>query len=766
MFLKSNAEKGKSEVEKEEMRKHYTPGENVLPEVVFDRDSDESEDERLLQEVRDMSMQNVDPDRARRRAERGEAQRRERRRQEGGNTYLSYRPEEASRQQHSSAWAARQAERQRALAQDDRHVEHQPSLRSLLSASEVDSHEMQEEIMRQILDEGWLTGIDLENLTPAQEEEITERIAQAYRRRQRQRDRSRDRERRRPSPTTPARVEEERRRRHHARNVSASSEQQPQTRDRPPISRPHLFEQVTSDERRQHDRSTSQTSLRTRRSANRVDGPTAPAARSATDLSERPRTAEADRERRRRFSATGRRTTDPENGSTVAQVHRHRESFGDEDAAAGASRTQTRSSHPLEVVRRQGELSNNSSPSLTTPMPNLQPQIQNDRTIRPATSSAAFAPEVIPSSHSRNASSGSVTYQDPVISCSSCNKPSIQYDLHYHCDKCDGGHFDLCLPCYRAARGCKHWFGFGYSALYRYQRAAPPEGWPPGHERPYVLSPRRYARPLAQDMLGRESAVAVVSRSDPASRLEEGAFCESCLAFANDCYWYCDTCLEGAWGFCNTCVNQGKHCTHPLLPVAHTSTMLQKAPNAPSLSLPHLAPDSYAVLPVTTHCDTCHNPIPASSTRFHCQHCNTGDYDTCTPCYRTLVAAGKISADNGPNGWRRCQQGHRTAVIGFADSDVGLRRRVVREPVGGWALKEEPHAPASAAGQLVLPPDGGVGLRVLALWSYFPAPGVEDELGFPKNAEIRECEDINGDWFWGVYAGRKGLFPGNYGRVL
>jgi hypothetical protein len=55
---------------------------------------------------------------------------------------------------------------------------------------------------------------------------------------------------------------------------------------------------------------------------------------------------------------------------------------------------------------------------------------------------------------------------------------------------------------------------------------------------------------------------------------------------------------------------------------------------------------------------------------------------------------------------------------------------------------------------------------VLTLWGYFPAEGVEDELMFPKNAEVREAENINGDWFWGCYAGAKGLFPGNYGRVL
>ncbi|KKY23268.1 putative ring finger domain-containing protein [Diplodia seriata] len=73
-----------------------------------------------------------------------------------------------------------------------------------------------------------------------------------------------------------------------------------------------------------------------------------------------------------------------------------------------------------------------------------------------------------------------------------------------------------------------------------------------------------------------------------------------------------------------------------------------------------------------------------------------------------------------------------------------------------------------AAAGLILkkqfPPDGGLGLRVLALWSYWPQEGVNDELMFPKGAEIREAEDINGDWYWGCYCGRKGLFPGNYVR--
>ena len=73
---------------------------------------------------------------------------------------------------------------------------------------------------------------------------------------------------------------------------------------------------------------------------------------------------------------------------------------------------------------------------------------------------------------------------------------------------------------------------------------------------------------------------------------------------------------------------------------------------------------------------------------------------------------------------------------------------------------------AAGAPPTIFPPSGGVGLRFLASYGWWPEEGAADELMFPKGAEIREAEDINGDWFWGCYAGAKGLFPGNYGRVV
>lgn len=171
-------------------------------------------------------------------------------------------------------------------------------------------------------------------------------------------------------------------------------------------------------------------------------------------------------------------------------------------------------------------------------------------------------------------------------------------------------------------------------------------------------------------------------------------------------------------------------------------------------------------------------------------------------------------------------------VVGFVDHEDGQRRVVVKELVGGHALKDDnptvsaspavgtsspdigsgdwtwkdgpdgsrvktirarnpwasttslalsptamtfdaaassAHADSQAATQLPqapIPPSGGIGLRLLALWSYYPDPDDVDELAFPRGAEITEAENINDDWFWGCYAGNKGLFPGAYGRVL
>lgn len=348
--------------------------------------------------------------------------------------------------------------------------------------------------------------------------------------------------------------------------------------------------------------------------------------------------------------------------------------------------------------------------------------------------------------------------------------------------------------------------------------------------------------------------------------VEMGTFCDICQAFENVCYWRCGRCNDGEWGFCNRCVNRGRCCTHPLLPISSVNAHRGRASDGTMVEIsskttgayvsgPKItiygdenntdeAGPTYRALALTTKCNICGDLIDTSTTRFHCLECAGGNYDICTNCYLRLGASGRISKENGRAGWRRCLAGHRMMVVGFDELHVdGPHRVVVRELVGGRALKEDyvssnvdsgpisgsrdwwswaetdapghnrrkqarHHLPtalrdsssSSSSGSNIgvstsnndghssnsgsingngtvnsnnnnasspFPPSGGVGLRLLALYSYYPEDGVTDELFFPRGAEITEAEDINGDWLWGIYAGAAGLFPGGgYVQVL
>ncbi|KAL1305896.1 hypothetical protein AAFC00_004041 [Neodothiora populina] len=155
-----------------------------------------------------------------------------------------------------------------------------------------------------------------------------------------------------------------------------------------------------------------------------------------------------------------------------------------------------------------------------------------------------------------------------------------------------------------------------------------------------------------------------------------------------------------------------------------------------------------------------------------------------------------MKPQDGTQGWRRCPRGHRMSVVGFEDREGGPRRVVVKDFVGGWALKEDEsqmfgsnkytslpvgewswrEEDGTSASRLpttrhqiatdLIPPDGGVGMKTRALWCHFPSEEAQDELAFPRHAIITEVEDINGDWYWGVYAGKKGLFSGNYVQIV
>lgn len=829
----------------------------MLPKVRAKKETrEEAADRRMVEEARDLSLRDVGI----RGPTSGSYERgtRHRARESLDSTRATLgvqdTPADRSRRRENYG-AAPDAARAQA-----RHIEHQSSLRSLLSNSSMDSTEMEEEILRQIMEDGILDGIDLSNIDGSQEDELSEKIAEAYRRRhgrQRSRDIRGERSRR-TSDREPIPSQHERPQRAREGRPAQASDSPAVHSSHPPLSRPHLLEayptgpdsnrrRTTSETRRQTSpdpRGNHRTPLDTQRQA----------ARSATDISTRAqRTSDDVPSRPSDFSRHGRRTTDPD------RLQPRRASHGMEAQRPTISRSPNGRSRDISSTSNSTAVDAASIPATASPRlaSTLEPRpianhsqqgsdARNGSMQSPRSTAVPSmpSPRSVPSQAAR-ALEPRQLYPEPSISCNRCGKANIEYELHKNCGICNDGNYDLCLRCYRLGRGCLHWTGFGHTALERHQRAAPADGRPSSRSLPHRLKGHKYISPPLES---RPAAHNNVSYSDPASRLQSGPFCCNCFTYSPDCYWKCDVCNEGEWGYCNSCVNQGDCCTHPLLPVALTSylaanknnsssttpiprptstsfTPVPPPPSNLSTELQEASPlsllneDEYTTLNNSTKCDICTYPIPPSTTRFHCPHCNSGDYDICTSCYLRLVKRGTITADNGPNGWRRCPQGHRMIVVGFEDSEIGQRRVVDRDLVGGRALKDngatnqKPQgeewswqeqgqgrraktvrtitAPAAAAAVSstttpnpsassslpssssspppllkTYPPSGGIGTHIHALWSYWPHDTVADELAFPKGAEIREVEDINGDWFWGVYSGRKGLFPGNYGRVV
>lgn len=862
MFLQAHPERVRSDEEKEEIAQKYKPGDAVLPEDESDGEGEgDEEDRRLLEEVRERSLRELDldldagrdrnRDRNRRSSPRTGHSSRSRHRDAGERTtdderHRRRREEERmarrQAQQHAARSAARAGSVTRTASGPSRQIEHQSSLRSLLSTSEGES--IEEEILRQIVEEGLLDGINLDDLDPAQEEELSERIAEAYRRKHRHRWLRRN------DSVEGPRESVHRRARSHT--IEGRGTVARESSRHPPVSRPHLLEQtstlfppISSAHRR---RASDLGAARRRTSPAPVNqGATSEVVlRSAVETSsdvtaERPPSAHAGRTRIRGSSAsTSRRATEPE-----GRISEREHQTGIPTVSSPTSITPS--------VRPAA--SHHSTPSyLDHATSGLISSLPAENGTTDASAEAPDAPTTL--------------YPEPSISCNRCNRPDIQYDLYKNCPRCNDGNFNLCLRCYRFGRGCLHWFGFGPSAQFKFAQNIS-NIHPALREPPHVLRSYKYRKPAETAHRAVNDEGRQTTSDNPAERLEDGVFCDICQTLANDCYWKCNQCNDGEWGFCNRCVNQGRCCTHPLLPVRRVSpsnnnnnaagpptaadasnTTTTTTTTTTSLTAPPLSIDSnetYHVLSFSTKCDICTYPITPSSSRFHCPHCNDGDYDICTNCYLKLVAAGKISKENGHNGWRRCLKGHRMIVVGFEDhEDGGQRRVVVRDLVGGHALKDEhvavrksprrsdsscssaagsptgspvelgsgywtwkdgygpgqegrkkasrvrnntqwtwtltgsgginrsdtPSSPTSSSpatnptATRRFPPDGGVGLVVQALWSYYPDEDVNDELLFPRGAEITEAENVNDDWFWGCYAGVTGLFPGGHGRVV
>ncbi|KAF7904505.1 hypothetical protein EAF00_001839 [Botryotinia globosa] len=919
MFLARSPEKGRTAEEKEEVAAKYKAGDEVLPKwEQRDRSSRErrleDEDRRLMDEVRDLSLREVgvessearrerrrrerdgerlhnsrhhssrdhsrdnrntdDTDRRRRREEHHE-----RRRARQGTSALRPEPDrsdsEGRRRGYSETESIRRHEETSRSAA--RQIEHQSSLRSLISSSDIDSREMEEEILRQIREEGLLDGIDLENIDVNQEDQISERIAEAFRRRQEERSRpdlsrrsesdTADRRRRSPRASltdsgretsgddTPRTT---RRRRNQSSSPRSGSLSNEQSRPPPSISAvhaSHLDVGLNSGGRRR------QRTLSAPRSSTApvpvIPPETRPAARSQTDLSTIPRTSSV--QTSQPFRAHARRSTD----SNVRRMSESSTSRESQPQTGSTTRTSNSSvvASPSESIPRTPS-SNLLERSHSDDMPELPdiPDVPAPLSIRANAPADIFVASAVPASvpymdeslipaplsphtpthlalfdkaaaltsGSRPSSSHSVgsrprtqLYPEPSILCRRCQKTHIEYEVHYNCSTCLRGNYNICLSCYRSGAGCLHWFGFGYSAWTNWENQMQAGKIPQAADRPHMLTANRYLAPkmAAGGADGRKT----LTTEDPQKRLQSGAFCASCLAWTNECYWRCDICNYGDWGFCNLCVNQGRSCTHSLLPLTYKPSESYTPPLSPmhDQQLPQSATilqgpgvvdvGNFKPLTFSTNCDICRYPIQPSSTRYHCYSCTSavpdtqpGDYDICTTCYPKLVTSRRISGENGHNGWRRCLQGHRMVIVGFEDDRGGQRRVIVQDLVGGHSLDIEPMiypsadhtapelqkwswgqdndtfvrlvttdpskvAPTSVPGLEIersFPPDGGIGMSSLAIWSWWPAEGARDELLFPKGAEVRECKDVNGDWFWGCYMGAKGLFPAPYVRVL
>lgn len=610
-------------------------------------------------------------------------------------------------------------------------IGHQASLRSLLSVSEFDSRDMEAEIMRQIADEGLLDGVDLSRLDDEQEEEITEMIAQAYRRRKREQ-----------SPT----------------------------------------------------------------------GPTAdlPDSHPSGSITENP------------FSH-------PHQSSHAPQP-----SLGDHLSASSLHLQNLSGNVGNDVSGSPTSGSETSTPFNTEPGPR---------------SPSALPTQVLNSTHIHRVDTQNHTpalpflrLSAPAIECAHCSRSRIEYDLHFECQRCNQGNFVLCLPCYRVHQGfLVHHIdggdnGAGDNRISRLSVSSSSRSC--AHQ----FVPKRY-RGLAEARAQHTGPVSVhrnQSLSNDASRgIETGLFCDICFTLANDCYWKCEICNGGLWGFCNSCLSKSKHCTHPLIPLRLNTTpddfdmegvIAQELgtilTEATSSSHPFRLGD-IKVLTLVYSCSICHEVIPPTISRLHCPQCRDGEFHVCKPCYRNLSVHGHspmspdhvdhwkcpvapekhtmsevifgLSTDKdaitGPLAkfFRYCRpaignacsppsQGTKVAV-----HNGGSRRTIEgsadRRPDSRWwwAVDGEINSfspscrPASPSLSLVaidcdLDDDNRRGdipwstnnqNLTLSTWGWQSQASDVDEnsLTFPPGAEIIDIRPVNKEWCLGTYGGKRGVFP-------
>ncbi|PTB46557.1 hypothetical protein M441DRAFT_22561 [Trichoderma asperellum CBS 433.97] len=819
MYTAANPAKARSDADKKEMEEKYKPGDQVMPKVktrerTAEEKRAEEEDQRLIDEVRELSLQEAIaaamPDAPQTRTARRQADGRSRSssdyRADGRSPRTANDRGENGRSNsdYLSADGDSQARRRRSESRQ-RQVEHQSSLRSLIGSemSERDIQREIEEFARQIQEEGLLDGLDLDNIDLSRDDELSQRITEAYRRRQR--GRSRQEERRTDSRTRhsasasmdsrlrPDSARHPSQHRSHSRSISEVGD-----RSRPPISSSASLG-VREPERRTRRRTNSGGQVNTLGAMALSSMDSRPAAHSQNDLTLRNPS-----------------NYDPTASVPALRIGRSSSSTGVPAAAQTADAPANGSENNASFASRAQTL-----PSTTSHTNPITPDLielaaaRNSKSNRPADvvsppTSLVSSPIQSPTATSRHQRTRQL-FEEPSISCSRCKKPDIQYSVHYNCKVCDDGYWNICVDCYRSGKGCLHWFGFGHGAWKKWEKRKQADESIP---MPHILNAGRYLRPTSTTM--NSDSKKTLTTDDPKLRLETGTFCSRCFAWANECFWRCDVCNEGDWGFCNNCVNQGKSCNHKLLPMAHEGTLKPTyRPRSPkSVSRPSTATviagsqisgiGSFRPIEFNCKCEICKDAIPPSQSRYHCFSCtNTtaqdatpGDFDICSSCYSNLELKGDISEENGSSGWRRCPSGHRMVVLKFIEGKVGQWRYVEKDLVGGRAIRMEPleniahpdfqkwtwydgseklerlattevsvTAPESF-GEIsyarTFPPDGGCGLMAHAMWAWYPKSGKEDDLMFPRGANIDEVRDINGDWFFGTYMGAKGMFPAPY----
>lgn len=834
MFVAAQPAKARSAADKEEMAQKYHPGDQVLPKVNLREPTAgerraEEEDRRLLEGVRDMSLREATagssqpPPRSRRRTQSRSADDgapTDRNRSSDGH---SRRTREGSRRPRAEEGGRRSSD----LLPDDRErrrsdwgeewprqVEHQSSLRSLIGSAEMGARDIEreiEELARQIQEEGLLDGLDLDNIDLTRDDELSRRVTDAYRRLQRERSRQEPARRSNNGAARPADLPptDTRRRapdssgragsRPRTASRPTSGNGPPEDRSRPPLANPSSLE--VRDPARRTRRRTASGGRRATAPLSSSGVEARPAARSQTDLASRSQASDPSTPSRQSFGERRSSSTPLVPPSLLPPVElptwSNKASFADR-------------APQWNPTTGEAPASSHREPASTPPRAHRPSELA---IVHSAVSSPISSP--MTPGHPRPRSQ---LYPEPSITCSRCNKTHIEYELHYNCATCAGGQWNMCLDCYRAGKGCLYWFGFGYGAWNKWEKAHQQDE---SLARPHVLTASRYLEPPSTP--GGADGRRTLTANDPKTRLETGTFCARCFAWTNCCFWRCDVCNEGDWGYCNNCVNQGKSCTHMLLPLSHEPPppapgrpRSPRWPGRPATATIFTGPQASSVGPFKpltfrTRCDVCQDPIAPSQVRYHCFSCTSvlvadappGDYDICAPCYGNLVGQGRISAENGHSGWRRCLGGHRMVVIGFVDGKIGQWRYVERDVVGGRALRSEatddgerqglqrwswrrgdetwqrlvttdvsatapPATPGSGAGGPTqgFPPDGGSGMRGNARWAWYPQAAADDELLFPRGAEVREVEDVNGDWFFGTYMGAKGLFPAPYVRLL